>query len=820
MTAVGTLDELTTRALAGYQTDVELSALRGEMSYGSDIHVQGQLYIGFARSSVAHGMIRLLDTSSLDNASGIVKVYTGRSVAGKALVDGMDLPGLTKTEQPLIAGEKVRFVGEVVAAIIGESPEAVQDAMDNLLVEYEPLRAYITVHDESGVEASAIHDHVPDNVLYDDSFSYGDVDGAFRKASVIVERRLKSGRVNAAPLEPRCCLAIPEEEHGELHVLSSTQAPSVLRAKVAAALDRGPDSVKITALHMGGAFGQKIPASPEEILTALAAVDLGRPVKWREDRYSNMVGATHAKEQYAEVMLAFDGEARILAADALFVGDAGAYSFNSSTGVIEPFLAARILPGPYVMPALRARVVAVLTNKTPTASYRGVGYTMGQTVRELALDKAARIMQIGKAEIRRRNLVREFPYANGIGQVFRDGYFMECLAAVENGSVPPSDRLAKPELADLVLGDLELARQMRLGSSVTCQVEPTGWGSRGMRETGWPGPADASEHAILSLMNDGSIEISIGTPILGQGLDRSLQNVVVESLGVPSGHVFVRPVQATSGLELGLLGTRASRTAVVTGAAVLRGCLELRALLVKTGAELLEAATDDIVLDDGRAYVKGTPSRYVSLADMAGSLTSKGSSRASADSGYSGTPADAVGLVSAEVAAVSDPDPVYGAAAYACTVAVDEETGKVIPRTLKVAEDCGKVLDPMAVQGQLVGAMAQAVGAALFEDIPYDSDGQPLATNLSDYLIPSATEMPEFSVIDWRSGSLSRPNEPVKGVGEAGMIGGVGAVIAAIEDAVGGLEIEEYPATPERLLNILRGSPASVRSGRWTLRDA
>lgn len=810
------LDKARLGKLAGYDGNIELSALRGRMQYGSDIHVDGQLYIGFARSSVAHGTIRCIDTSFLNNASGIVKVYTGSSVGGKVLVDSMEVAGLMKTEQPLIASEKVRFVGEVVAAIVGESPEAVEDAIEGLVVDYESLPVYTSVHDYCRTGEARIHQHVQDNVLFDDCFSYGQVDKVFAGASLVVKRRLKSGRVNASPLEPRCCLAIPEDEPGQLHVLSNTQVPSLLRVKVAAALNRELDSVKVTALHMGGAFGQKIPASPEEIVTALAAVDLGRPVKWREDRYSNMVGATHAKEQYAELILAFNDEARIVGADALFVGDAGAYSFNSSTGIIEPLLAARIVPGPYVMPALRARTIAVLTNKTPSASYRGVGYTMGQTVRELTLDKAARALDISREEIRRRNLVKEFPYVNGIGQSFENGYFMECLAAVARDDSIQADGHSKVKPPEVLPNHGRSTRKMRLGSSVACQVEPTGWGSRGMRETGWPGPANASEHAILSLMNDGSVEVSIGTPILGQGLDRSLRSLVVNALGVKAGEVLVRPVQAKTGLDWGLLGTRASRAAVVTGGAVVSACLQLRVLLVDTGAKLLEVAKEDVVLQDGRAYVSDMSSKCVSFEQIAKSLMGKPGLKGVTDSQQA---AGATGLVCAEVIGVSDPDPVYGGAAFACTVAVDEDTGKVIPMTLKVAEDCGKVLDQVAVRGQLVGALAQAVGAALFEEILYDSNGQPLATNFSDYLIPSAMEMPDIVVVDWRMDSVDRSEERVKGVGEAGMIGGVGVVIAAIEDAVSGVDIEEYPVTPERLINIMRGVSGSIESRRWALRE-
>lgn len=758
--------------------------LRGAGRFLADVSAVGVLHAVFARSPHPHATISGLRTENARELAGVHAVLTAADLPHTPLLDAVAIPGLARTPQPALAGQRVRFVGEPVAIVLAESRAVAEDAAELVEVDYRTLAPVVdpSAAADSRSRHPLLHDDLRTNLVYDGERATEGVDAAFARAAHVVRHRFRTGRLTAAPLEGRGCLAEFDPVRGRLTVRCSTQSPHLLQRKLALCLGLAHGQVRVLVDDVGGGFGQKIPASPEEIAVALAARAVGRPVRWVEDRVENLVAGPQGKDQIVEAELAMDEYGRFLALRCDVLSDAGAYSFNSASALIEAYLSAGLLPGPYRIPETGWRVRAALTNKAPVAPYRGVGFTASHSAREVLIDKAARLLGCMPVELRRRNLIRddELPYRSASGMTYDSGSFLASLDRVDEllaESAAPRGRASN-------------GRYRGLGLSP--YVEPSGWGSAGAGESSWSFASHDS--AQVSMDASGGVTVAVGTPSQGQGHATTLAQLVAQVLGCAVSLVSVR-ADDTDSVPLSTAGTRASRVATVTGGAVTKAAARVRETLVAVAAHLLECAPDEVELADERAWVRGarsSPTASRTLAEVA--------TAALFDPGVRAT----VPEPSLTATAFYDPPASYSNGCVGVVVEVDPGTGEVVVVDAAVVEDCGTAINPMIVEGQTLGAFAQGVGAALYEHVAHTADGAPTATGFTEYLLPTAATLPRVRLEHLHSPSpVTRGG--VKGMGESAMIATPAAVACAVADALAplGIEIDRTPIEPGYLVHQL-----------------
>jgi carbon-monoxide dehydrogenase large subunit len=571
-------------------------------------------------------------------------------------------------------------------------------------------------------------------------------------------------------MEPRGVLAAPDGDG--LTVWSSTQAPHQLRTFLAEVLELDPVSVRVVCPDVGGGFGQKAHCYPEEAVVAAAALRLGRPVKWIEDRSENLTAASHARDQVVWARAAADVEGRLLAIEADVVCDTGAYGVFPHGHVLEALGTPAMIPGPYRVPAYRARSRTVATNKCPEGAYRGVGLPVSALVHEQLLDRVAGNLGLDRAEVRLRNFVRpdELPHTTLTQQRYDSGDYGRALQLV-------LDAIGWEEFG----AERERARHegRAIGIGLGSYVEYTGMGSAVFQGRGMLGIA-GHDGAFVRLDEDGAATLWTSLPAMGQGLATTFAQLAAAELGLPVDAVRVANPDTRAG-GLGGTGTFASRSAVSGGGAIAGACEILRSRLLEDAADLLEAAPEDLVVRDGLVHVVGTPGRGVTVGDVVGG---SGGDRYAAAFSY-------------------DPPAVtYPYATHACVVEVDLDTGGVRILRYAIAEDCGRVINPAIVEGQVHGATAQGIGGTLLEHVVYDPEGQPLTTSLLDYLLPAAGDVPRLDVRHLEIPAPGTANG-AKGVGEGGCLGPPAAIAGAVADALGA-EVTELPLTPERVRALVR----------------
>jgi carbon-monoxide dehydrogenase large subunit len=707
---------------------------------------------------------------------GVHAVLTAPDLPHEPLVDLLTIEGLRKTPQPALADERVRFAGEAVAVVLADSRYEAEDGAELVEVGYEALPAVVDAESASSRTAPLLFPELGSNIVYEGRRSIGDVEGAFADAAHVSRLVFSGNRYLAAPLEPRGCAAEYEPSTGSLTFWSSTQSPHLLRRRLSLATGIGEARIRVIAPDVGGGFGQKIPIHPEEVAVALAARQLGRTVVWLEDRRENLTAAPQAKEQRIRIELALGAGGEFLALRAGILGDAGAYSYNNSSALIEPYLAAVLMPGVYRLRNLEYEVRAVVTNKAPVAPYRGVGWTQGHCARELLVDQAARELALDPADLRRRNLVPDggFPYTSCTGMVYDSGSFEESLELALSLANYPAFRQRQ---------EAGRAEGRHLGIGISPYVEPTGWGSEGARQASW---AMASHDAArVTLEPSGEITVAIGTPSQGQGHATTFAQLAADVLGADPAAVAT-VTNDTAAVPISIAGTRASRTAVVLGGAVLRAATDLRERILRVAGHLLEADPDDLHVVDGGVALRDAPSRVVSLREVATAAYVRPDVRA------------AIPEPDLSVSAFYDPPATYSNGCVVALVEVDGDTGAVRVERLLAAEDCGTIINPPIVDGQIRGALAQGVGGALLEQLVYDGDGQPQASTLMDYLLPTAAEVPPIEVAHCSSPSPLTP-AGIKGMGESGLIATPAAIASAVADALSplGARVDRLPLTPD-----------------------
>jgi carbon-monoxide dehydrogenase large subunit len=735
------------------------------------------LHAAFVRSPHAHAVVRRIDTARACQVDGAVAVLGPDDLGVADLAPRVSGGGFTPTAWPALAREP-RFCGEAVAVVVAASAYAAADAAERVRVDYDVRPACTTLE-------QALRDGA---VLFRRAHRRGDVDAAFTGAPVVVREVFSHGRVAASPLEPRGIVADWDGE--TLTVWASSQTPRIMRTALAAALELPEAGVRVIAPDVGGGFGLKMHVFPEDLAIGALARRLGRPVKWSETRRENLAAAAQAREQRVEVEVAADAAGRVLALRSRVVSDAGAYHIYPVTAMLEPLGTANILPGPYLTRAYAYEALAVATHKPPLGAYRGVGMTMGAFVMERLLDLVAARVGLDPAEIRRRNLIPRdaYPHVSASGMRYDSGDFPKAL----------EQALAAADYDGLRRRQRERRERGRLvGIGLACYTEYTGMGSEVFRGRGMD-DVPGIEAASVRIDPDGGVRCATSFPSQGQGHATTIAQVIADRLGVPLERVRVEPVD-TRVAPLGS-GTFGSRAAVSIGGTVTVATERLRPKIQTLAAHLLEASAADVVLEDGRAHVRGFPQRAVTLAEIA---------RAA----YAPPAALAPGFEPGLEATVyfDPPGPTFSGAVHVAMVEIDAETGRVtIPRYVLV-EDCGPVVNPTIVEGQIHGAVVQGIGEALLERVVYDDSGQLVTGTLMDYALPKAGDVPSFEIGHLETLSPTMPGG-FKGMGEGGTIGAPAAVANAVADAVAplGVVITALPISAERLARLPRPPQGKV----------
>ena len=755
--------------------------LQGRGRFVDDLALPRMLHLAFVRSPHAHATIRGIDPAAPRALDGVVAVFTAGELAGHVRPPApyLEGPGFTPTPWAPLADGTARFVGEPVAAVVAESACLAADAREATVVDYAPRPAVVTLE-------AALADG---DVIVRRAGGHGDVDAAFASAAVVVRETFTHGRMAAVPMEPRGVVA---DWDGELlTVWASSQTPRVLRTALATALDLAESRVRVLVPDVGGGFGLKVQVFPEDIVVAAAARRLGRPVKWIEDRRDNLAAGSHAREQRVEAEIAADATGRVLALRARFVSDGGAYHSYPLTQALEPLGSAMILPGPYLIQAYGWEAIAVRTNKSPLGAYRGVGMTMGAFVMERLLDLAAERLALDPAAIRRRNLIPRdaYPFTSASGMSYDSGDYPKALE--EALAAADYDSLRRAQVAARADGRL-------VGIGVACYTEFTGMGSAVFRGRGMldvPG----IEAATVTMDPDATVRCALSFPSQGQGHATAVAQVIADRLGVSLERVRLVPLD-TQAAPVGS-GTFGSRAAVALGGTVAVAADAIADKLRALAATRLEASAADIVLADGRAAVRGAADHGVAIAELA----------RLAYSPPSGGLPPALGPGLEATIYFDPPGQTFSGAVHVAAVEVDRETGRVRVTRYVVVEDCGPMINPLLVEGQIHGAVAQGLGEALLEELVYDDEGQLLTATLMDYALPRADVMPALEISHLETPSPRMPGG-FKGMGEGGTIGAPAALANAVADAVRPVTtVTRLPLRAERLTPPRPGQAAPRR---------
>ena len=762
--------------------------LTGRGQFIADFELPRMLHAVFVRSPLAHAHIKAVDLTHAAAAPGVIAALSGPELA-QLLPPVSDtqlaLPSKWTTQvqhkfinpqQPLLAHDKVRHVGEAVAVIVAETRYAAEDAAQLVELDLDPLPAVLDPDASLGAGSPIVHDRFGTNLIGSFTIAKGDIERAMVRAPHRLKRRFHHHRYAAMPMECRGVVGLHDSRTDTLTIWSSTQVVHWVRREAAAVLQLPEARIRCVALDVGGGFGVKGHVYPEDLLIPFLARRLGRPVQWIEDRREHLICSCHSRDQIHDVEVGFDDEGRILALRDSFAVDGGAWN-PIGAGVV--YNTAAHLPGPYKIGAMAIEARIAATNKTPNAPYRGAGRPEAAFAMERIVDLVAGELGLEPAEVRLRNMIRddEMPYA--IGMPYRDGEPI----VYDGGDYP-----AALEKALEAVGGLSAFRERQraarddgrlLGLGLGCYVEGTGVGP--------------FESALVRIESSGKIYVTSGACPQGQGMETIFAQVVADAWNVHPDDVVIS-LADTAGIAIGF-GTIASRTTVTLSAAIHGASEKLRTKVFAIAANLLECGPGDLELRNGRVGIVGVPGVDVTLAKVA---------QAARPGWDHGRPAGLdAGLE--ETFYFEPPTVTWSYAAHAAVVEVDAETGHVRIENYAITHDCGVVVNPMLVEGQVVGGAVQGIGGALFEHIHYDATGQPLTTTLAEYMLPTADEMPRLQLAHQHSPSPRNPFG-VKGVGEGGPIAPPAAIANAVVDALRPLKVEfnETPIAPHQIVEAAR----------------
>jgi len=757
--------------------------LRGEARYVDDVKLSGMLHVAFLRSPHAHARLAAIRTTAAAAMPGVVGVFAHADLARwmKPLpLFGAVPPGLAaavrfdvrQAPQFALCKDRARHVGEIAAMVVADTRARAEDAAERIEVDWEPLPAVVDMRAATAASAPLLHPEWGTNVAIAFSHGIGDPDAAFAAADVRVSETFHIQRYVGMPIEARGVVAAWDRRDGTLTTWNSTQVSHFVQQGLTVALELPPHKIRVIAPDLGGGFGTKASGYAEDALIPIAAVALGRPVKWIEDRREHMMGATHARHQVHAISLAARRDGTILGLRDHIWLDLGAYN---TWGVVLPYNTVAHLIGPHRIRHMHVDVEAVVTPKTPNAPYRGAGRPETVFAMDRAVDRLARELGMDPAEIRRRNYIRadELPY--DFGMPYRDGNPL----IYDSGDFP-----AALEAALETAGYAEFRRdQARLRADGIHR----GIGISGYVEGTAIGPF---EGVTVKIDLAGRAVVATGAVNSGQGHETSFAQVAADHLGIPLDWVTVIGGD-TAAVPFGV-GTFASRSAVTAGSSIVDACRQVKDKLTRAAARLLEASAADVEIEDGQAFVRGAPGSAVPLARVVQASIPTFARPGVATPDFEASAYHHVPTVT------------YASAVHVAKVEVDVGTGHVKLLGYLVAHDCGKIINPVIVEGQVHGGVAQGVGGALYEEMVYDDAGQLLTGSLMDYLVPTATDLPPIDTVHLEYPSPRNPLG-IKGLGEGGAISPPAAIANAIEDALQpfGVKITETPVSPARLLALI-----------------
>ena len=732
--------------------------IQGQGTYVSDIHFDHQWVMALVRSSHAHALIKDIRCGTAAKIPGVHAIVTASEYPHLK----RRLPGMEPMAPPILAYDRVHYVGQPIVAILADSRYIAEDAADLVEIDYEPLPA-ITNAEIAARDENLLHPEFGTNVLEHFEKQSGDGVQALRTAHHVVNATLRMGRVSAQPMEPRALAAQYDPSSGELLVYHATQSVHRAQERIANLWGMDPEKVRVVAPEVGGGFGVKNGSYPEEALVTYLAKTLAQPVKWSGDRFEEFFGTYQEREQVHHVTLGFSQEGMIVALHDTYYQDNGAFAGG---GMLVSQNTARNIPGPYRIPNLYIEGYTVMTNKVPQAPYRGAGRPQGHYIIERMLDRAADQLGWDRLELKMKNLVapKDFPYATGIEGV-----------TLDSGNYPRvfQDLLEELDIDAFRMRQSEARQQgIRLGLGVSNSVEiSAGFGFEGVR---------------FQLNPSGQILLTTGATNQGQGHRTALAQLAADALSIPMEQVTV--IEGDTGRIARSIGTFGSRTIIMAGNAVR---VAAQGFIDKTraiAADLLEAHVDDVVFDNGQFFVKGVPSVSHDWKALADAWQSQSHPEWPTHEDY-----------------FSSSSATYGFGSHGVIIAVNPSTAAVRIERYVILHDSGRVVNPLLANGQVIGGAVQGLGSALYEEMLFGPDGEPLTTSFLDYRLPGANEMPDIEVYHRDYPAPSNP-EGYKGVGEAGIIPSQAIMLSAVEDAFRdvGLRLDYAPITPGRLFKSLQ----------------
>jgi len=760
--------------------------LRGEGRYVDDVTLPGMLHAAFVRSPHAHARIVAVHAGAARAMPGVAAVLTFADLERwmKPLpLFGAVPPGLAaairfdvrQAPQHALCRDRARHVGEIVAMVVADGPERAADAAESVGVDWEPLPAVTDMVRAAEPGSPLIHEAWGTNVGLAFTHAFGDPDAAFAAADVVVSETFHVHRYVGMPIETRGVVAQWDRRDGSLTTWNSTQVSHFVQQGLVPALGLPPHKIRVVAPDLGGGFGTKASGYAEDVLIPIAAMVLNRPVKWIESRREHMMGAAHARHQVHAIQIAARRDGTMLAVrDRIWV-DLGAYNV---WGIVLPYNTVAHLLGPHRVRSLAVDVKAVVTNKTPNAPYRGAGRPETVFAMDRAVDRLARELRMDPAEIRRRNYLgaEELPWQ--LGMPYRDGNPLVYDSGDYRGALEAALKAADYEGFRREQATLR-QRGVHRGIGISGYVEGTAIGPY--------------EGVSVKVDLQGRVLVATGAVSSGQGHETSFAQIAADALGVPLDWVTIVGGD-TAAVPFGV-GTFASRGAVTAGSSIVDACAEVRRKLVRAAAALLEAAEDDVEIEDGRAFVRGAPASAVDLARVV-----QASLPTFAEPGVAAPDFEASAYHHV-------PTVTYASAVHVAVVEVDPDTGAVRLLRYVVAHDCGKVINPIIVDGQVHGGVAQGVGGALGEEMVYDEQGQLLTGSLMDYFVPRAEDLPSLETVHLEFPSARNPLG-AKGLGEGGAISPPAAIANAVEDALApfGVKVTQTPLVPSRVRALIESA--------------
>ena len=732
--------------------------ITGRGRFAGDIKLDGLVHVAFSRSTLPHARIQAIDTSAARAMPGVLEVWTAADLPESAAeLSDWGPEDMIKKPRPILNGDEVNYVGEAFAVVVAETPYQAQDAAEQVAGELEPLPGVGDVTTATAEGAPRVHVDMDSNVSRRKTVAFGDVEGAFGPNSVTAKIRLTTARVAGAAMEPRAVTAAPDDETGGLKVWTSTQNVFGVREAIADALELEQESVRVVAEDVGGGFGAKGSAFPEEVLVALVAWRLKRPARWVASRSEDGATTAQGHGSVIEMEIASDRDGKLRGLRGRLVHDMGAYS---ASGASQPDIIVSHMLSAYVVPAMKVESQVVFTNAVPSGFIRGGGRPLGNYAVERAMDQLARTLDIPPAEVRRRNLIQpeQIPFTTGYpagrrGLVYDSGDYPRLLSMTleKVGQVPETTADGRP-----------------VGLGIACCVESTGFGG--------------GEPAKLRINKDGSAELYVGSTPQGQGHQTMAAQVAADRLGWPFEKIHVTAADTRHVPEAAL--TAGSRSAVQVGNATAKAATAMRRRLLERAGDVLEADASDLVIEDGEISVRGAPAKRVAVSEV--------------------VPAEGL-----EVLESFDPKRplAYSSGCHAAVVAVDPETGQVEILRYVIAHDTGKAINELIVEGQMHGGYAHGVGYALHEAAIYDPDGGYRTPSFLDYTIVSTGEVAaEPELVHIETPTDANP-EGFKGAGESGTIPAPAAISAAVENALRKLKpdavVDQLPITSDRIVAIL-----------------